>query len=67
MYEIEFAVFALVVFVYALVSRRVEKLNFTAPMAFVVAGLLIGSASIYIVSVAKAIQWTKSVFLSFAW
>jgi len=45
MYETEFAVFALVVFVFALVSRRVERLNFTAPMAFVAIGLLIGSAS----------------------
>ena len=45
MYETEFAVFAVIVFVFALVSRRVERLNFTAPMAFVAAGLLIGSAS----------------------
>jgi NhaP-type Na+/H+ or K+/H+ antiporter len=44
MFEIEFAIFAAVVFVFALVSRRVERLNVTAPMAFIAAGMLFGAA-----------------------
>ncbi|HEX7514696.1 MAG TPA: cation:proton antiporter [archaeon] len=46
MYEIEFAVFAAIVFVFALVSRRVERLNVTAPMAFIVAGMLFGASHV---------------------
>ena len=44
MFEIEFAIFAAIVFVFALVSRRVERLNVTAPMAFIAAGMLFGAA-----------------------
>jgi sodium/hydrogen antiporter len=46
MYEIEFAVFAAIVFVFALVSRRVERLNVTAPMAFIVSGMLFGASHV---------------------
>jgi NhaP-type Na+/H+ or K+/H+ antiporter len=44
MFEIEFAIFAAIVFVFALVSRRVERLNVTAPMAFIAAGMLFGAS-----------------------
>ena len=46
MFEIEFAIFAAIVFVFALVSRRVERLNVTAPMAFIAAGVLFGASHI---------------------
>ncbi len=46
MFEAEFAVFAAIVFVFALLSLRVERLNVTAPMAFVVAGMLLGATHI---------------------
>ncbi|MGZ7134039.1 MAG: cation:proton antiporter [Halobacteriota archaeon] len=46
MFEIEFATFAAIVFVFALVSRRVERLNVTAPMAFIAAGMLFGASHI---------------------
>jgi len=44
MFEIEFAIFAAIVFGFALVSRRVERLNVTAPMAFIAAGILFGAS-----------------------
>ena len=44
MFEIEFAIFAAIVFGFALVSRRVERLNVTAPMAFIAAGMLFGAS-----------------------
>lgn len=47
MFEVEFAVFAAIVFVFALVSRRVERLNVTAPMAFIVAGMLLGASHVF--------------------
>jgi NhaP-type Na+/H+ or K+/H+ antiporter len=46
MYETEFAIFAAIVFVFALVSRRVERLNVTAPMAFIAAGMLLGASHV---------------------
>ncbi len=44
MFEVEFAVFAAIVFIFALVSLRVERLNVTAPMAFIVVGILLGAS-----------------------
>ena len=46
MYQTEFAIFAAIVFVFALVSRRVERLNVTAPMAFIAAGMLLGASHV---------------------
>jgi hypothetical protein len=46
MFEIESAIFAAIVFVFALVSRRVERLNVTAPMAFIAAGMLFGASHV---------------------
>ena len=46
MYETEFAIFAAIVFMFALVSRRVERLNVTAPMAFIAAGMLLGASHV---------------------
>jgi sodium/hydrogen antiporter len=51
MFEVEFAVFAAVVFAFALVSLRVERLNVTAPMAFVVAGMLLGASHIFNITI----------------
>jgi NhaP-type Na+/H+ or K+/H+ antiporter len=47
MFEAEFAVFAAIVFVFALFSRRVERLEVTAPMAFIVAGVLLGASHVF--------------------
>jgi NhaP-type Na+/H+ or K+/H+ antiporter len=46
MFEIEFAIFAAIVFVFGLFSRRVEKLNVTAPMVFIAAGMLFGASHV---------------------
>jgi len=46
MNELEIAVFASVVFAFALVSRRLQKLDVTAPMVFILAGVLIGSVAV---------------------
>jgi len=43
MYEMEFAAFAAVVAIFALVSRRIERLDVTAPMVFIIAGALFGT------------------------
>lgn len=43
MYEMEFAAFAAVVALFALVSRRIERLDVTAPMVFIIAGALFGA------------------------
>ena len=51
MFEIEFAIFAAIVFVFALVSRRVERLDVTAPMAFIAAGMLFGAAHLFNASI----------------
>ena len=51
MFEIEFATFAAIVFVFALVSRRVERLDVTAPMAFIVAGMLFGATHLFNASI----------------
>ncbi len=51
MFEIEFAIFAAIVFGFALVSRRVERLDVTAPMAFITAGMLFGASHLFIASV----------------
>jgi NhaP-type Na+/H+ or K+/H+ antiporter len=51
MFEIEFATFAAIVFVFALVSRRVERLDVTAPMAFIAAGMLFGAAHLFNASI----------------
>ena len=51
MFEIEFAIFAAIVFGFALVSRRVERLDVTAPMAFIAAGMLFGASHLFIASV----------------
>ena len=51
MFEIQFAFFAAIVFVFALVSRRVERLNVTAPMAFIVAGMLLGASHLISASI----------------
>ena len=47
MFETEFAFFAAIVLAFAVVSRRVERLNITAPMAFVAAGLLLGASHVF--------------------
>ena len=47
MFEIEFAIFAAIVFVFALVSHRVERLNVTAPMAFIAGGVLLGASHLF--------------------
>ncbi len=46
MFETEFAIFAAIVFGFALVSRRVERLEVTAPMAFIAAGMLLGASHV---------------------
>ena len=46
MFETEFAIFAAIVFGFALVSRRVERLEVTAPMAFVATGMLLGASHV---------------------
>jgi NhaP-type Na+/H+ or K+/H+ antiporter len=46
MYEIEIAAFAVVVFAFALVSRRLRSLDVTAPMVFILAGVIIGSFAV---------------------
>lgn len=46
MNELEIAVFAAAVFAFALVSRRLQKLDVTAPMVFILAGVLIGSVAV---------------------
>jgi NhaP-type Na+/H+ or K+/H+ antiporter len=51
MFEIEFAIFAAIVFGFALVSRRVERLDVTAPMAFIAAGMLFGASHLFIASI----------------
>ncbi|HYA33666.1 MAG TPA: cation:proton antiporter [Candidatus Bathyarchaeia archaeon] len=47
MFETELAIFAAIVLAFAVVSRRVERLNVTAPMAFVAAGLLLGASHVF--------------------
>jgi NhaP-type Na+/H+ or K+/H+ antiporter len=47
MFETEFAIFAAIVFVFALISRRVERLDVTAPMAFIAAGVLFGASHLF--------------------
>ncbi|MGZ4930941.1 MAG: cation:proton antiporter domain-containing protein [Halobacteriota archaeon] len=51
MFEVEFAIFAVIVFAFALVSLRVERLNVTAPMAFIAAGTLLGASHIFNLSI----------------
>src|SRR5580765_7796409 len=53
------AVFILLVFVYSLLSRRLERTVITAPIVFTTAGLLLG----FVVPIANEFELDRSTFL----